>query len=71
MSNPYPHELMVAGVCFSPLMPVLVTAFFAAVVTVFLLNKTKLARWFYAPSYVFAAIMVLFVILIDRFWIRF
>ncbi len=71
MSNPYPHELMVGDVCFSPVMPVLVAAFFAAVVTVFLLNKTKLARWFYAPSYVFAAIMVLFIVLIDRFWIRF
>ena len=71
MSNPFPHELSVGEVYFSPLLPVLLLAFLAAVLTVIVLNKLKLARWFYAPSYVFIAIMTLYIVLIDTYWIKF
>jgi len=71
MPSKIPHELAVGDVYFSPLLPVLFLSFLAALVTVMLLNKLKLSRWFYAPSYVFIAIMVLYMILIDRFWITF
>jgi len=71
MHNPYPHELALGDVYYSPLLLVILLSFLAAVVTVFILNKLKLSRFFYAPSYVFVAIMGLYVVLIDTFWIKF
>jgi len=71
MPNPYPHELAAGDVYFSPMLLVVTLSFFAAVVTVMVLNKLKLSRFFYAPPYVFMAIMTLYMVLIDRFWIKF
>ncbi len=71
MPNPYPHELAVGDVYFSPILLVASLSFLAAMVTVMVLNKLKLSRFFYAPPYVFMAIMTLYMILIDRFWIKF
>ena len=69
--NSYPHELQIGDVYFSPWLAVLSLAFVLALITVLILNKLKISRLFYAHSYVFLAIMVLYMILIDRFWIRF
>jgi len=71
MANNYPHELSLGDVYFSPLLSVLLGAFFATVLTVILLNKLKLSRFFYAPPYVFIAFMTLYALLIDRYWIKF
>lgn len=71
MNNPYPHELSAGDVYFSPMLLVVFLAFLAAVVTVLLLNKLKISRFFVAPPYVFMAIMALYMILIDTFWIKF
>jgi amino acid permease len=71
MTNPYPHELSLGDVYYSPLMLVAFLAFIAALVTVMALNKLKLTRYLYAPSYVFIAIMALYMVLIDTFWIKF
>jgi len=71
MSNPFPHELSLGDVYFSPLLLVIILAFLAAGITVFVLNKLKLSRFFTAPSYVFVAIMALYMVLIDAFWIKF
>lgn len=71
MNNPYPHELAMGDVYYSPLLLVILFAFLAAVITVLILNKLKLSHFFYAPSYVFVAIMVLYIVLIDTFWIKF
>ena len=71
MTNPFPHELSIGDVYYSPLLLVVFLSFFAALVTVMVLNKLKLTRYFYAPSYVFIAIMALYVVLIDTFWIKF
>jgi len=71
MTNPYPHELSAGDVYFSPMLVVLIVAFLAAGITVLILNKIKLSRFVYAPPYVFVAIMVLYMILIDTFWIKF
>ncbi|HHH37799.1 MAG TPA: DUF1656 domain-containing protein, partial [Epsilonproteobacteria bacterium] len=54
-----------------PILLVASLSFLAAMVTVMVLNKLKLSRFFYAPPYVFMAIMTLYMILIDRFWIKF
>ena len=71
MTNPYPHELSLGDVYYSPLLQVALFAFLAALITVMLLNKLKLSRYLYAPSYLFIAIMALYVVLIDTFWIKF
>ena len=71
MNNPFPHELSIGDVYYSPLILVAFLAFIAALVTVMVLNKLKLTRYLYAPSYVFIAIMALYVVLIDTFWIKF
>jgi hypothetical protein len=71
MTNSYPHELSLGDVYFSPILPVMFFAFLAAVITVLLLNKLKLSRYLYAPPYVFVAIMTLYMVLIDTFWIKF
>jgi len=71
MSNPYPHELAAGDVYFSPMLLVVVLAFLAAGITVLVLNKLKVSRFIAAPSYVFIAIMVLYMVLIDTFWIKF
>ena len=71
MSNPFPHELSIGDVYYSPILAVTILSFLAALLTVMLLNKLKLSRYFAAPSYVFIAIMVLYMVLIDTFWIKF
>lgn len=71
MSNNYPHELSIGDVYFSPMLLVIIVAFLGAGITVLVLNKLKLSRYIYAPSYVFIAIMVLYMVLIDAFWIKF
>ncbi|HHB74928.1 MAG TPA: DUF1656 domain-containing protein [Desulfobulbus sp.] len=69
--NNYPHELAIGDVYLAPFLPALMVAFMATLVTVMILNKCKLSRFFYAPAYVFIAIMTLYLVLIDTFWIRF
>ncbi len=71
MTNSFPHELSLGDVYFSPILPVVFFAFLGAVFTVLLMNKLKLSRFFYTPPYVFIAIMTLYIILIDAFWIKF
>jgi hypothetical protein len=71
MTNNYPHELSAGDVYYSPMLLVIILAFLAAGVTVLILNKLKLSRYIYAPSYVFIGIMVLYMVLIDAYWIKF
>lgn len=71
MSNPFPHELSLGDVYYSPLLLVSLLSFIAALITVMVLNKLKLTRYLYAPSYVFVAIMALYIVMIDTFWIKF
>jgi len=71
MINNYPHELSSGDVYYSPMLLVIILAFLAAGVTVLILNKLKLSRYIYAPSYVFIGIMVLYMVLIDAYWIKF
>ncbi len=71
MTNPFPHELSLGDVYYSPILAVSILSFLAALITVMLLNKLKLSRYLAAPSYVFIAIMALYMVLIDTFWIKF
>ena len=71
MTNNYPHELSLGDVYFSPMLLVIVLACLAASITVLVLNKLKISRFIVAPTYVFIAIMALYMVLIDTFWIKF
>ena len=71
MTNPYPHELSIGDVYFSPILAVVLLSFLATVVTVLLMNKLKLTRYLYAPSYVFISFVALYMVLIDTFLIKF
>jgi len=71
VTNPYPHELSIGDVYYSPLLQVIPLTFLATLITVMLLNKLKLSRYIYAPAYIFIAIMALYILLIDKFWIKF
>lgn len=71
MSNPFPHELSIGDVYFSPMLLVIILAFIGASITVLILNKLKLSRFIAAPTYVFMAIVVLYMVLIDACWIKF
>jgi len=66
-----PHELSLGDVYFSPILAVLILAFLFASITTIILNKLKLSRFIYAPSYVFISIFTLYVVLIDNYWIKF
>ena len=66
-----PHELSTGDVYYSPLLLVVALAFFATVFTVMVANRLKISRYVYAPAYLFLAIMTLYMVLIDRFWIKF
>jgi hypothetical protein len=71
MNNLYPHELQFGDVYVAPVIVVLGMAFIASLFTAVVLNKTKLAKWFVLPQYVFLAIMILYVVVIDKYFIRF
>ncbi len=66
-----PHEASIGDVYYAPILLVMIVSFLAATVTVMILNKLKLSRYVYVPSYVFIAIMVLYMLLIDTYWIKF
>lgn len=66
-----PHELAWGDVYFSPLLLVIVIAVTATWITVIVLNKTRLSRFIAFPSLTFIAIMVCYVVAIDRFYIQF
>lgn len=66
----FPHELALGDVYFSPILAVLVLAFFAAAISAILINKLRLSHYIVSPSLGFIAIMTLFVIVIDHFLIK-
>lgn len=67
----FPHELAFGDVYFSPLLLVIILAFIATAITTLLLNKLKLSRYFIFPSLSFLVMMTLYIVMIDRFWIKF
>ena len=70
MGNPYPRELSMGDVYFSPMLLVILLALFMTSITVVILNRVKLSRYFYLPSYIFLAIVILYIVLIDTIWIK-
>jgi len=70
MLNSFPHEIMINGVYFSPLLLVFILAFIASLITTTLLNKLKLSKYIMHPPLAFVAIIVLYVVLIDNYFIK-
>ncbi|EDP59659.1 DUF1656 domain-containing protein [Vibrio sp. AND4] len=66
-----PHELSWGDVYFSPFLLVLFIAITATWITVIIMNKTRLSRFIVFPSLTFIAIMVLYVVVIDSFYLQF
>lgn len=68
--NLYPHELGIGDLYITPIIPVLFLAFFAASITVILLNKLRLSHYFISPPLSFLAIMTLYTLAIDTWLIH-
>ncbi len=68
--NSVPHELSWGDVYLSPWVPVFSLALIGAWLTVTALNKLRLSRYIMFPSTTFLALMALYVLLMNAFWIR-
>ena len=68
--NEVPHELALGDVYLSPLLPVFSLSLLATWVTVMLLNKLRLARYIMLPSVTFLALMTMYILLMNAYWIR-
>lgn len=69
MNSP-PHELALGDVYLSPLLPVFSLALIAAWLTIAVLNKLRLSRYIMLPSATFLALITLYMLLMNAFWIR-
>ncbi|CAA0111893.1 Uncharacterised protein [Halioglobus japonicus] len=68
--NEVPHELALGDVYLSPLLPVFTFALLGAWATTLILNKLRLSRYIMLPSTTFLAFMLLYILLMNTFWIR-
>ena len=68
--NDIPHELALGDVYLSPLLPVFTVALLAAWGSTILLNKLRLSRYIMFPSTTFLTLMMLYILLMNAFWIR-
>jgi hypothetical protein len=65
-----PHELSWGDVYLSPWVPVFSLALIATWLTITLLNKARLSRYIMFPSATFIALMALYILLMNAFWIK-
>ena len=68
--NEIPHELALGDVYLSPLLPVFTVALLGAWMSTILLNKLRLSRYIMFPSTTFLTLMMLYILLMNTFWIR-
>lgn len=68
--NKVPHELALGDVYLSPLLPVFALALLGAWITTLMLNKLRLSRYIMLPSTTFLTLMLLYILLMNTFWIR-
>jgi len=67
--NYIPHEFTIGGVYFPPLLIASVLGVTAAAMTIMLLNRYRLSRYFFYPPLVFMALAVIYTGLIGTFLI--
>jgi len=68
--NPFPHELSLGDVYFSPILLAIIASFFLSLFTTIVLNKLKISQFIYHPPLAFLAIMTLYLLLIDKYFIH-
>ena len=64
---PIPHEFAIGGVFMPPLLIATLLGVLATVVTVKLLNRYRLSRYFFFPPLVFLALTLIYTIVIGTF----
>ena len=65
--SPIPHEFAIGGVFMPPLMIASFLGILAAVMTVFVLNRFRLSRYFFYPPLVLFSLVVIYTIVIGTF----
>ena len=70
MINPYPHELQFMDIYITPWIPALIFAFILSVTTAVIANKTGLSKLFVCHRYLFLGMMMLYLVLIDNYFIK-
>ena len=68
--NSVPHELALGDVYLSPMLPVFSLALLGAWISTIVLNKLRLSRYIMFPSTTFLALMLLYMLLMNTYWIR-
>jgi len=64
---PIPHELAIGGVFMPPLLVAAILGTIATVLTVRLLNRYRLSRYFFYPPLVFLALTLIYTTIIGTF----
>ena len=64
------HELSLGDVYFSPVLPVMMVALIATWISTVILNKMRLSRYIVFPNASFMTLMVLYMLLVDAYWIK-
>ncbi len=70
MINQFPHELAINGVYVSPLLIVMIVAFLVTLITTMILNKLRITQYLVHLPLSFLAIMTLYIVLIDKLFIK-
>ena len=68
--NRIPHEISIGGVYMSSLLVAGALGILATVITVKLLNRYRLSKYFFYPPLVFLALMVFYTILFGTFVVK-
>jgi len=68
--NLIPHEFAFGGIFMPPLLVASLFGAIAAVITIRLFNRYRLAKHFFYPPLVFLALMAIYTVLIGTFIIR-
>lgn len=64
------HELSIGDVYFSPMLPVMIVALIVTWISTIVLNKVRLSRYIVFPNASFLALMALYMLLMDAYWIK-
>ena len=65
-----PHEFAIGGVFMPPLLVASFLGAIATVITIRLLNRYRLSKYFFNPPLVFLALVVIYTVLIGTFIVR-
>jgi hypothetical protein len=68
--NPMPHEFVIGGVYLPPLLVAALLGVIAAVATTRLLNRYRLAKYFFYPPLVQLSLAVIYTVFIGTVFIR-